>query len=42
MERSFSDFNENTINTGFEPHYLYHPAWAARRLKIITRLFIMI
>jgi hypothetical protein len=23
---------DNTINTGFEPHYLYHPAWAARIL----------
>ena len=27
--------NENTTNTGFEPHYTYHPAWAARRLFVI-------
>lgn len=25
-------FDENTINTDFEPHYTYHPAWAARIL----------
>ncbi len=27
--------NDNTKNTGFEPHYLYHPAWAARVLATI-------
>jgi len=30
----FSDFNfqlnDNTPNTGFDAHYVYHPAWAAR------------
>lgn len=24
--------NENTTNTGFDAHYVYHPAWAARIL----------
>lgn len=23
-------FDDNTLNTTFEPHYTYHPAWAAR------------
>jgi len=26
---------DNTVNTGIEPHYTYHPAWAARVLAII-------
>jgi len=26
-------FNENTTNTEFDRHYIYHPAWAARKLK---------
>ncbi len=27
---------DNTPKTGFEPHYLYHPAWAARVVKKIN------
>jgi len=27
--------NDNTANTGFDAHYLYHTAWAARILNII-------
>ncbi|WP_297276412.1 DUF268 domain-containing protein [uncultured Brachyspira sp.] len=29
-------FGENTSNIGFDAHYLYHPAWAARCLKEIN------
>lgn len=25
--------DDNTVTTAFDPHYLYHPAWAARRIK---------
>ncbi|NEP31283.1 MAG: DUF268 domain-containing protein [Moorea sp. SIO3B2] len=28
--------NENTTTTAFEPHYTFHPAWAARILKQIN------
>jgi hypothetical protein len=27
---------DNTPKTGFEPHYLYHPAWAARVVKKVN------
>ncbi len=30
--RQFPCLNDKTSATGFEPHYLYHPAWAARIL----------
>ena len=29
-------FGEDVINIGFDAHYLYHPAWAARCLKEIN------
>ena len=28
--------NDNTANTGFDAHYVYHPAWAARIVKKIA------
>ncbi|MDB5132556.1 MAG: hypothetical protein JWR02_2305 [Mucilaginibacter sp.] len=28
--------NDNTANTDFDRHYIYHPAWAARVVKIIN------
>src|SRR5690606_28659757 len=28
----FPCLNDNTQNTGFDRHYVYHPAWAARIL----------
>lgn len=27
---------DNTLNTSFEPHYIYHPAWAARVVRKIN------
>jgi hypothetical protein len=29
----YAILNENTANTAFEPHYTYHPAWAARVIR---------
>ena len=28
--------NDNTETTGFDAHYVYHPAWAARIVKVIN------
>ena len=28
--------NDKTLTTGFDKHYIYHPAWAARKLKQIA------
>lgn len=32
-------FNDNTTLTSFDPHYVYHTAWAARIVKIINPSF---
>lgn len=32
-EDRYPCLNEATTETAFDPHYLYHPAWAARKLK---------
>lgn len=34
VERLISFLNDSAPNTSFDPHYIYHPAWAARILKI--------
>ncbi|WP_285059677.1 DUF268 domain-containing protein [Pedobacter ginsengisoli] len=35
VERDFYPcLNDNTAETGFDRHYIYHPAWAARILKM--------
>lgn len=28
--------SDKTVNTGFDRHYIYHTAWAARKLKLIN------
>jgi SAM-dependent methyltransferase len=35
-EDRFPCLNDNTITTGFDAHYVYHPAWAARIVKEIN------
>jgi len=32
----FPQLHDNTFNTGFDRHYIYHPAWAARVVKKIN------
>src|ERR1700679_2448933 len=34
-EDKYPCLNDNTPNTGFDAHYVYHPAWAARILAKI-------
>jgi SAM-dependent methyltransferase len=34
-ENKYPRLNDNTANTGFDAHYIYHPAWAARILTIL-------
>jgi SAM-dependent methyltransferase len=33
VERLIPFLNDSTSNTSFDPHYIYHPAWAARILQ---------
>ncbi len=35
-EDNFPCLNDNTNNTGFDAHYVYHPAWATRIIKDIN------
>ena len=34
-EEIYPRLDDNTPNTGFDAHYVYHPAWAARILAVI-------
>lgn len=36
VERLIPFLNDSTPNTSFDPHYIYHPAWAARILQKIN------
>lgn len=38
-EESYPCLNDNTKTTPYDPHYTYHPAWAARMIKRINPVF---
>ena len=39
FEQAVPYLNDKTANTGFDAHYIYHPAWAARIVKKLNPAF---